>query len=80
MTVLIGGLRLLGVSANGAGLFNGVKKLCNDFFVSLLDPNTSLVPNSINSLELAKNEKTKNFSRVDLMFVSNSELKAIAEV
>ena len=81
MAVLIGGLRSLGISANGAGLVNDNKnKLSNDFFVALLDINTDLVPNGINSFELVKSEKTINFSRVDLMFASNSELRAIAEV
>ena len=81
MTVLIGGLRSLGVSATGAGLVtDNLKKLSNDFFVSLLDINTDLVPNGINSFELASGNKTTDFSRVDLMFASNSELRAIAEV
>ena len=46
MTVLIGGLRSLGVSASGAGLVaDNQNKLSNDFFVSLLDINTDLMPN-----------------------------------
>ena len=53
MTVLIGGLRSLGISATGAGLIkDNVNDLNNDFFVSLLDINTELVPNEINSFEL----------------------------
>ena len=81
MTVLIGGLRSLGISATGAGLVaDDQNKLSNDFFVSLLDINTDLMPNGINSFELAKSDKTVSFSRVDLMFASNSELRAIAEV
>ena len=81
MTVLIGGLRSLGVSASGAGLAaDNQNKLSNDFFVSLLDINTDLMPNGINSFELTKSDKTVSFSRVDLMFASNSELRAIAEV
>ena len=81
MTVLIGGLRSLGISATGAGLVtDNQNKLSNDFFVSLLDINTDLMPNGINSFELAKSDKTVSFSRVDLMFASNSELRAIAEV
>ena len=80
MAVLIGGLRSLGVSATGAGLTNGdVNTLKNDFFVSLLDINAELVPNEINSFEL-ENDDTIKYSRVDLMFASNSELRAIAEV
>jgi catalase-peroxidase len=81
MTVLIGGLRSLGISATGAGLVTeNQNKLSNDFFVSLLDINTDLIPNGINSFELAKSERAVSFSRVDLMFASNSELRAIAEV
>ena len=38
------------------------------------------MPNGINSFELAKSDQTVSFSRVDLMFASNSELRAIAEV
>ena len=81
MTVLIGGLRSLGISATGSGLVNdSLGKLSNEFFVSLLDINTDLIPNGINSFELKNDDMTTNFSRVDLMFASNSELRAIAEV
>ena len=81
MTVLIGGLRSLGISATGSGLVNdSLNKLNNDFFVSLLEVNTDLEPSGINSFELSKGDRTTNFSRVDLMFASNSELRAIAEV
>ena len=81
MTVLIGGLRSLGISATGSGLVNdSMSKLSNDFFVSLLDVNIDLAPNGINSFELKNGDLTTNFSRVDLMFASNSELRAIAEV
>ena len=81
MTVLIGGLRSLGISATGAGLVtDDQNKLSNDFFVSLLDINTDLMPNGINSCELEKSVKKVSFSRGDLMFASNSELRAIAEV
>ena len=80
MAVLVGGLRSLGISATGAGLVNGnTNKLNNDFFVSLLDINTELVPDGINSFKLQNGDETR-FSRVDLMFASNSELRAIAEV
>ena len=81
MTVLLGGLRSLGVSATGAGLVNAYQnKLSNDFFVSLLDINTDLMPNGINSFGQTNSHNTVSFSRVDLMFASNSELRAIAEV
>ena len=81
MAVLIGGLRSLGISETGAGLVtDNQNNLSNDFFVSLLDINTDLIPNGINSFELAKSDRVVSFSRVDLMFASNSELGAIAEV
>ena len=81
MTVLIGGFRSMGISATGSGLAdNNLGQLSNDFFVSLLDVNTDLAPNGINSFELKNGDMTTNFSRVDLMFASNSELRAIAEV
>ena len=81
MTVLVGGLRSLGISATGAGLVNdNLNILNNDFFVSLLDINTDLVPNGLNSFESVGGDKVNKFSRVDLMFASNSELRAIAEV
>ena len=81
MTVLIGGLRSLGISTTGAGLVSDDQnKLSNDFFVSLLEINTDLMPIGINSFELEKSDKKVSFSRVDLMFASNSELRAIAEV
>ena len=71
----------MGVSASGAGLAaDNQNKLSNDFFVSLLDINTDLMPNGLNSFELAKSDKKVSLSRVDLMFASNSELRAIAEV
>ena len=81
MAVLIGGLRSLGISATGAGLVtDNQNKLSNDFFVSLLEINKDLMPNGINSFDLEKSDKTLSFSRVDLMFASNSELRTIAEV
>ena len=80
MVVLIGGYRSLGVSETGGLVTDNQNNLSNDFFVSLLDINTDLIPNGINSFELAKSDRVVSFSRVDLMFASNSELGAIAEV
>ena len=81
MAVLIADLRSLGIGATEARLVaDDQNKLSNDFFVSLLDINTDLMPNGINSFELVKSDKTVILSRVDLMFASNSELRAIAEV
>ena len=81
MAVLIGGLRSLEISATGAGLAtDNQNKLSNDFFVSLMEIDKDLMSNGINSFELEKSDKTLSFSRVDLMFASNSELRTIAEV
>ena len=80
MTVVIGGL-IFGRKCNWCWIDpDDQDKLSNDFFVSLLDINTDLMPNGINSFELEKSVKKVSFSRVDLMFASNSELRAIAEV
>ena len=64
----------MGISATEAGFVtDNQNKLSNDFFVSLLEINKDLVPNGINSFELEKSDKTLSFSRVDLMFASNSD-------
>ena len=88
MTVLVGGLRTLNVnynySQNGV-LTNQNEKLNNDFFVNLLDMNTVWTP-ATNSKEIyeGKDRKTQKLNwtatRVDLIFGSNSELRAVAEV
>jgi catalase-peroxidase len=88
MTVLVGGLRVLNVNFNNSQngvLTNQKGKLNNDFFVNLLDMNTVWAP-AANSKELyeGKDRKTGELkwtaTRVDLIFGSNSELRAIAEV
>jgi len=88
MAVLIGGLRVLNVNYNNSQngvLTNQKEKLNNDFFVNLLDMNTVWAPVA-NSKELyeGKDRKTAQLkwtaTRVDLIFGSNSELRAIAEV
>ncbi len=88
MTVLVGGLRALGVSHGGAGL--GVftqrpETLTNDFFVNLLDMNLawSKSPAGEGVFEARAHggsEVKWRGSRVDLVFGSNSELRAVAEV
>jgi catalase-peroxidase len=86
MTVLIGGLRVLG--ANTAQSPNGVftakpGTLTNDFFVNLLDLGMAWTATSADAFEgrdLASGEVKWTGSRVDLVFGSNSELRAIAEV
>jgi catalase-peroxidase len=84
MTVLIGGLRSLGVSANGVGvLTDNPGKLSNDFFVNLLDMKYEWKPsgkNSYQGLDRSSGEKVFDASRVDLVFGSNSQLRALSEV
>ena len=88
MTVLVGGLRLLGANFQQSPL--GVltlapESLTNDFFVNLLDPGTIWKPTSgdtetFEGRDLATGELRWTGSRVDLVFGSNSELRALAEV
>jgi catalase-peroxidase len=86
MTVLVGGLRVLGANAGGSndGVFTsqpGV--LSNDFFVNLLDMGTEWKPTGRNSYagHCRKTGAAKwTASRVDLVFGSNSVLRALAEV
>jgi catalase-peroxidase len=88
MTVLLGGLRVLNANYNNSQ--NGVlttqkDKLTNDFFVNLLDMNTVWTPVA-NSKEIFEGKDRKSgklkwtATRNDLIFGSNSELRAIAEV
>ena len=85
MTVLVGGLRVLGANASGskAGVFTQrVGQLSNDFFVNLVDMSTAWKPTGDNAYE-GRDRKTGavrwTASRVDLAFGSNSQLRAIAE-
>ena len=84
MTVLIGGMRSLGISSNGCGIFTEPSgKLTNDFFVKLLDMGVEWKPagkNSYDGFDRASSKKISSASRVDLAFGSNSQLRAIAEV
>ncbi|MDC0530666.1 catalase/peroxidase HPI [Alphaproteobacteria bacterium] len=84
MTVLIGGMRSLGISSNGHGVFTEPSgKLTNDFFVKLLDMGVEWKPagkNSYESFDRSSAKKVSSASRVDLAFGSNSQLRAIAEV
>jgi catalase-peroxidase len=88
MTVLIGGLRVLGANAGQAkyGVFTKrPETLTNDFFVNLLDMSTywQAVPGSENAYE-GRDRKTNEIkwtgTRVDLIFGSHSQLRALAEV
>lgn len=88
MTVLIGGLRVLGANFNQSkhGVFTkqpGI--LSNDFFVNLLDMNTVWKPTSDDRITFeGRDRKTGELkwtgTRVDLIFGSNSQLRALAEV
>jgi len=88
MTVLLGGLRVLGANYNGSkdGVFTDrVGVLTNDFFVNLLDMGTVWKPVSKDNDEFKgtdrKTGKAKwTASRIDLVFGSDSQLRAIAEV
>jgi catalase-peroxidase len=86
MTVLVGGLRVLGANAGGSkhGVFTKKPEtLTNDFFVNLLDMSTEWQPPSTNVYE-GRDHKTKAVkwtgTRVDLIFGSHSQLRAFAEV
>jgi len=88
MTVLIGGLRVLG--ANYGQTQHGVftkrpETLTNDFFVNLLDMRTAWKPSAADADLFEGRDRTSNdlkwtATRVDLIFGSNSQLRAIAEV
>ena len=86
MTVLVGGLRVLGANAGGSKhgvLTKQPEKLTNDFFVNLLDMSTEWQPAGENAYE-GRDRKTKaskwTATRVDLIFGSHAQLRAFAEV
>jgi catalase-peroxidase len=86
MTVLLGGLRVLGANVGGSrqGVFtHRPGQLTNDFFVNLLDMGTAWTPVGDNAYE-GRDRRTGapkwTASRVDLVFGSNSQLRALAEV
>jgi len=84
MTVLVGGMRAMGISENNHGVFTETPgKLTNDFFVTLLDMGVEWKPTGSNSYE-ARDRVTgkvmRSGTRVDLVFGSNSQLRALAEV
>ena len=88
MTVLVGGLRVLGANADGSkhGVFTDTPgRLSNDFFVNLLDTGTEWKP-ATDAREAFHGHDRKSgaakwtATRVDLVFGSNSVLRALAEV
>jgi catalase-peroxidase len=86
MTVLVGGLRVLDANYDGSklGVFTQTPgTLTNDFFVNLLDYDTTWTPTSEDATTFEgriDGEVRWTGSRVDLIFGSNSELRAVAEV
>jgi catalase-peroxidase len=88
MTVLVGGMRVLGANSGGAkhGVFTKKPEaLTNDFFVNLLDMGTEWKPTSA-AADVFEGRDRKSGelkwigTRVDLIFGSNSQLRALAEV
>ncbi len=88
MTVLVGGLRVLGANYDGSahGVFTDKKEaLTNDFFVNLLNIRTTWKETSPSEQEFQGSDRATGAAkwtgtRVDLIFGSNSELRALAEV
>ena len=83
MTVLVGGMRALGVSSDDRGIFSNSEKLDNSFFTTLLDMTVKwdvTGSNSYQATDRQSGEKVRRASRTDLVFGSNSQLRALAEV
>ena len=86
MTVLVGGLRVLGANHGGSGhgvFTDRVGALTNDFFVNLTDMRYSWKPTGRNSYDIVERKsgaKKWTATRVDLVFGSNSILRSYAEV
>jgi catalase-peroxidase len=85
MTVLLGGLRVLGIGPSDAGvLTKRPGTLTNDFFVNLLDLATKWQPTAADGIYQGTDRHTGAIkwtgSRVDLVFGSNAQLRALAEV
>jgi catalase-peroxidase len=87
MTVLVGGLRVLGANAGQSkhGVFTKQPgALTNDFFVNLLDMSTQWQPAGSDGVYEGRDRKTNAVkwtgTRVDLIFGSHSQLRALAEV
>jgi len=88
MTVLVGGLRALGVTAGQGkhGVFTDRPgTLTNDYFVNLIDMSTEWKPTSdatdaFEGFDRSKGDRKWTASRVDLVFGANSELRSLAEV
>ena len=83
MTVLVGGMRALGISSDDRGIFtDSPGKLTNDFFIKLLDMEVKWETTGSNSYQATNRitgVKVRRASRIDLVFGSNSQLRALAE-
>jgi catalase-peroxidase len=85
MTVLVGGMRSIGISASGYGVFTeNTDTMTNDYFDTLLDMSVEWKPNgtgnSYEAFNRTSGEKVRTATRSDLVFGSNSQLRALAEV
>jgi catalase-peroxidase len=85
MTVLLGGMRSLGISSSGHGVFTSdTNTMTNDYFDTLLDMSVQWKPNgtgnSYEAFDRSTGDKVRSATRSDLVFGSNSQLRAIAEV
>ena len=85
MTVLLGGMRSLGISSSGHGVFtDDSNTMTNDYFDTLLDMSVQWKPNgtgnSYEAFDRSSGDKVRTATRSDLVFGSNSQLRAIAEV
>ncbi len=84
MTVLFGGLRSLGISSDDRGIFTeNAGKLDNSFFSTLLDMSVkweATGSNAYQATDRKSGNKVRRASRADLVFGSNSQLRALAEV
>ena len=83
ITVRVGGLRSLGVSSNGDGMWNQEVALNTSWFNTLLDMSVKWSETGINRYEATDRTSGKvvrTASRCDLVFGSNSQLRAIVEV
>ncbi len=84
MTVLVGGMRSLGISSDDRGIFSdNSEKLTNQFFTKLLDMSVkweATGSNSYQATDRKSGSKVRRASRTDLVFGSNSQLRALAEV
>ena len=84
MTALVGGMRSLGISYDGHGIFSDdTSKLSNDFFLNILDMNLEwkkVHDNLYNGVDTKTGKIIHNATRVDLVFGSNSQLRAISEI